>query len=98
MKRPRRRSWYGGFCDRCNGINEPYMVKFRLWKKVIGKENNLDIVCISCFEKLLGRKLKSEDFLNAPINKGFFGFESKLYCLYGKAYLNKCKEFFGGRK
>lgn len=37
-------------------------------------------VCIACFESRLGRDLIVDDFSDAPINFGIFGFDCRVYC------------------
>jgi hypothetical protein len=83
------KTWYGGNCQKCKGINEPYMIQFALWKKVAKKQNGF--MCISCVESKLKRKLTIEDFIDAPINRGIFGFDAETYIKYGKNYLNFLK-------
>ena len=50
------------FCHDCgiDTINEYYMVKHKLWKKAVGRNGML---CILCLENRLGRKLKPKDFV-----------------------------------
>lgn len=87
--------WYGDNCKQCKGLNEPYMVTDKVWKKANNKENGF--LCISCLESNLGRALIASDFINAPINKGYFLFNSKDYLKYGKKYLELCHNFIKGR-
>ena len=82
------KTWYGENCKKCSGLNEPYMVNTNLWKRVT--QNTEGFICISCFEILLGRNLKIKDFIAAPINNGYFGFDAKTYIKYGKKYLDYC--------
>lgn len=81
--------WYGKNCEQCKDLNEPYMVKHHIWAKAT--KNTKQFLCISCVEANIGRKLKITDFLDAPINKGIFGFDAKMYIKYGKDYLVDCK-------
>lgn len=47
-------------CEDCNVKPfTPYMIRDELWKAVAGKTN---LLCLKCFAKRLGRKLKVEDF------------------------------------
>ncbi len=55
-------------CDQC-GINlletnNYFVVKAKIWREGDGK----GLICIKCFEKGLGRKIKREDLILAPIN------------------------------
>lgn len=61
--------------DLCEGcgvdtleIDEYYMVQFDIWKTVVPKEYQYDLLCIGCLEGYLGRELVSEDFIEAPVN------------------------------
>jgi len=36
--------------------------------------------CLPCLEKNLGRDLTTDDFTDAPINFGIFGFDCLVYC------------------
>jgi hypothetical protein len=71
--------WYGDVCKFCKGPNEPYMVKHNLWNQIIPRTQRNIFVCLECFENKLGRQLTEEDFLDAPINKGEFGFHWKYW-------------------
>ena len=83
------KTWYGDNCSQCNDLNEPYMVKHHIWRAAVKNKNVF--LCIGCLEANIGRKLKITDFLDAPINKGIFGFNAKTYIKYGKDYLTHCK-------
>lgn len=51
--------------DTSQDLRDYYMVTFKLWKKHgVGKR----MLCMDCFEKRLGRKLKAEDILDCPVN------------------------------
>lgn len=70
---------YGAPCNQRSGPNEPYMVRFVLWRKYAKKDKS-GFLCLKCFTGRLGRKLKLSDFLkNAPINFGCFGFDCRDY-------------------
>jgi hypothetical protein len=52
-----------------------YMVKNELWKRFgVGEE----MLCISCLEKRMGRKLTKEDLLDCPLNMSINEFTMKL--------------------
>lgn len=79
---------YGSNCDFCGGINQPYMVQKSLWKEVFPKYNEYHqglYCCIPCFEEKLGGDLMMEDFLDCPINQGFFDFNAEIYCSLKKS-------------
>lgn len=67
---------YGDNCNHCGGINHPYMVQNKLWNLISKRKK---FVCLTCFELILGRPLKVNDFTEAPINHGCFGFNCKVY-------------------
>jgi len=52
-------------------IAEYYMVQFDLWESA-GMDPDGGMLCIGCLEERLGRELVGADFLDAPINKGYF--------------------------
>jgi hypothetical protein len=77
LAKPRKRSrWH---CRKC-GINtyrndEYYMVHDKLWQIVIHRWKiptdecgEAGMLCIGCFESLLGRKLTRRDFTDCPLN------------------------------
>ena len=47
--------------------DEYYMLRKYLWHKY-AHDVNEEQLCIGCFEERLGRKLKGNDFMGAPIN------------------------------
>jgi hypothetical protein len=53
-------------CD-TKEIHEYYMVTKEIWN-LVNKENKAYMLCIGCLENRLGRKLDSNDFIDAPIN------------------------------
>ena len=55
--------------------NEYYMLHDKIWCSVASK---FEMLCISCFEKRLGRPLFREDFVDKPINFGCIFSQSKL--------------------
>lgn len=61
---------------------EYYMLHDHVWLSAAGK---YEMLCISCFEKRLGRVLISKDFVNMPINFGSMFPQSDLLCsrIYG---------------
>src|SRR5262249_37676423 len=69
-----------GDCRKCgintHKINEYYMLHAELWQSVIDRwkitvdeYGEAGMLCIGCFESLLGRKLTKQDFSDAPINE-----------------------------
>lgn len=50
-------------------IGEYYSVRNSLWRKF---GNQYGMLCVSCLETRLGRKLRRRDFTNYPINRGVF--------------------------
>ncbi len=47
---------------------EYYMLKLPVWRKINPQIDGM--LCLLCAEKRLGRRLKSTDFSNAPVNQG----------------------------
>jgi hypothetical protein len=43
-----------------DAINEQYMIHDELWREVVPSEAGM--LCVGCFEKRLGRKLRRDDF------------------------------------
>lgn len=65
------RNYKGWFCHDCsintfNGNHNYYMVQDKLWEKHGPKEGML---CITCLEKRIGRKLEFEDFTTCILNR-----------------------------
>ena len=65
------RKFHGWYCKDCSfntflGTSDYYMVQDKLWDKHCPKYGML---CISCLEKRIGRKLELEDFTDCPLNK-----------------------------
>lgn len=58
-------------------INEYYMVQFELWNSVMVHQNS-GMLCIGCLEDRLGRTLTTNDFIEAPINYGIFGWSDRM--------------------
>lgn len=58
-------------------IDEYYMVQFGLWDKATSSARS-GMLCIGCLETRIGRTLTSEDFIEAPINYGFFGASQRM--------------------
>ncbi len=67
------------FCHHCEGEAEYYMITDLLWEKASKGEL---LLCLSCVQSRVNRKLEFLDFTSAPINFGVFGFN----CI---EYLNK---------
>jgi hypothetical protein len=65
-------------------IREYYMVQFDLWYSVA----NEGMLCIGCLEDRLGRNLTPEDFIDAPINYGIFGFSDRMKDRLGERFTN----------
>jgi len=57
---------YGENCESCGLEFELFMVEDRIWGEVF--EGDKGIICICCFERMLGRKLVAEDFTIANCN------------------------------
>lgn len=71
---------YAGNCKDCGGVNHPYMLKHRVWDQAVSVHNYRGLlICLFCIERRLKRPLTDEDFLNAPINYGVFGFHKKMW-------------------
>jgi len=49
-------------CTDCGGQTKVFYVKDTLWYQVIPEYKQRKVICIPCFEKRLGRKLKKSDF------------------------------------
>ena len=71
---------------RCNDCGEPtlpeyqpseyYMVREDVWAPG-GLAPHGGYLCIGCLEKRLGRRLRSSDFSDAPVNNPTWGWKSK---------------------
>lgn len=64
-----QRSWN---CEDCKGLNDEYMVRNEVWKKIIknASEANRLLLCLDCLQARLGRRLTPEDFNFAiPVNR-----------------------------
>lgn len=70
---------YGENCSNCNGPNEPFMIKNDLWAKVSEFKRHDDCICLRCCEAILKRPLELDDFTDAIINDGIFGFNKHSY-------------------
>ncbi len=72
----------GGECMDC-GVNtfktdEYYMVRRPLWLEATYDEGGNGMLCISCLENRIGRKLKKEDFpMHVPINETYLRIHGK---------------------
>ena len=73
-------SCYGFDCSQCGSntlhINEYYMVTDEVWNAAWPTGRGM--LCIGCLEDRLGRQLTSDDFTDAPINQGVFGYSERL--------------------
>lgn len=75
---------YGGKCGICKKKNHPYMLTDDVWNKICQGEK---FICLFCAENRLGRPLEEDDFIDAPINNGCFGFDCKDWCYRNKVIL-----------
>ena len=57
-------------------INEYYMVTDEVW--LTAWPDKRGMLCIGCLEDRLGRQLTSDDFTDAQINQGYFGYSERL--------------------
>ena len=50
--------------------NDYFMLKNEVWDEVCDNDyiSGTDVLCKSCVEKILGRKLSREDYTDAPVN------------------------------
>jgi len=73
-------SCYGFDCAACSvntlHIKEYYMVTDEVWNAAWPTGRGM--LCIGCLEDRLGRQLTSDDFTDAPINQGYFGYSERL--------------------
>ena len=51
--------------------NDYFMLRDKVWDEVCDNDyiSRTDVLCKSCVEKILGRKLVKSDYTNAPVNK-----------------------------
>jgi len=76
-------------------LREYYMIDFDLWNSVMVSQNT-GMLCIGCLETRLGRKLTTDDFIEAPINYGFFGASERMKDRLGPRFTaseNWCGDF-----
>jgi hypothetical protein len=77
LARPWKRS--RRHCRKCGihtcDVGEYYMLHDELWQSVINRwkiprdeYGEAGMICIACFEALLGRKLTKQDFTDCPVN------------------------------
>jgi hypothetical protein len=52
------------------------MVTDEVWETAHPEKRGM--LCIGCLEDRLGRQLTSDDFTDAPINQGYFGYSERL--------------------
>lgn len=53
-------------------IDEYYMVEGDLWRLATRGTDGAGMLCLGCLEARIGFPLVASDFIDAPINKGFF--------------------------
>lgn len=68
-------------CDRCGGIDEPYMLRDDIWK--IAAINNENYLCLNCVKLRVGA-LKLNYFRDVPINFGSMLFDVRAYLRHHK--------------
>jgi hypothetical protein len=71
----KRSRWH---CRKC-GVHtgsEYYMLHDEVWQRVVDRWNiptdeygDIGMICVSCFEQLLGRRLTREDFTDCEVNR-----------------------------
>lgn len=49
-------------------MGELYMLQFDLWLQILTDTGHADMLCITCVERRLGRKLGPRDFIRCPLN------------------------------
>jgi hypothetical protein len=69
-------------------IREYYMVQFDLWNSVMVSQNT-GMLCIGCLEDRIGRTLTTEDFIEAPINYGMFGWSDRMRNRLGSKFTGR---------
>jgi hypothetical protein len=73
MKGKRKSAVCSVNCNDCGvdtqDIGEWYMVKDEVWAAAWLKRSKREFLCIGCLETRLGRRLTSDDFIDAPINQ-----------------------------
>lgn len=62
-------------CNQCKGYCPGYMLKTPIWNQA--RQGQYDFLCLICVEKNIGRPVRYEDFTDAPINLGFWGFDKR---------------------
>jgi len=69
-------------CWDCNvntlSIDEYYMVDDALWEVATEDFGGDGMLCIGCLEARLGGQLVASDFPDLPINRGVFGYSTRL--------------------
>ena len=48
--------------------DEYYSVRNHIWRRAVEKSQRHGMLCLSCLERRLGRPLRSQDFISAPVN------------------------------
>ena len=71
----------GGGCGKQDMLCGNYMVQNELWKT---HGNGDGMICIPCFERILGRELVFEDFIDVPVNGPILHFLKRLKDFIGK--------------
>ncbi len=71
-------------CRDCGGVNHPYTVKPKIWMEAVNNHNYRRLfICLFCIELRLKRPLVDDDFIEAPINYGVFGFHKHMWTRRG---------------
>ena len=70
-----RREGWSLHCNTCGkdvfkDPNDYFMLREEIWKEACDNEyiSTTDVLCKSCVEKILGRKLVKSDYTSAPVN------------------------------
>ena len=79
-----RKKWLCLDCKIDTGkIREHYFIETELWLSVVGSKSGM--LCVSCLEKRLGRKLSPADFPQVHINNPkLYGMSARLLDRLGK--------------
>lgn len=76
MSRKSRKKWLCLDCGEDTGkMNEHYFIHTETWLSVVG--STVGMLCVSCLETRLGRKLVASDFPCVTINHPKHGAKSK---------------------
>lgn len=70
-----RREGWSLHCNTCGkdvfeDPNDYFMLREEIWEEVCDNDyiSTTDVLCKSCVEKILGRKLVKSDYTSAPVN------------------------------